>query len=152
MRTAILQKLGIPLAMLIAACLYYLEVRHGHPRDQMLIKPVFILMAVLFAVNGAWDVRLCLRSGDGGGEGGARDWKGLQKIGCFFLLAVALVALMPVLGFTAGSMIFLHLAFRLLGMDNAAMLYGLPVSVSLVLYMLFNELFGVPLPTGFLGF
>jgi len=147
----IVQRLGVPFVLLLMAALYFLEVRGGKEQDLMLIKPVFYLAAVLFCINAATDLRDILRNAAAGAAAG-KDKDPLKRMFSFAGLAVLLVAALPYAGFLISSALFIFLVLLLFKVENKAVLYAMPVCVSLVLYMLFDFGFGVELPAGFLGF
>lgn len=144
----IAQRIGIPFVLLFMAGLYFLEVRGGKEQDLMLIKPVFYLMVVLFLINAVTDMRAILKDK---GKAAAAEADPLRKILPFAGLAVLLVAALPYLGFLISSAIFMLLVLFLFKVDSKAILALMPIVVSVSLYLLFEYVFGVELPVGFLG-
>ena len=145
------QRIGIPLVLLIFGGIYFFDARAKGVQADMLIRPVFYLMALLFCINAASDLRSILREkGRAGGVAAGGD--SLKKILLFALLTVLLVAILPFAGFVLSAMAFLYAALLLFKVDNKTLLYLMPVAVALALSLLFDQIFSVPLPKGFLGF
>ncbi|MDR0576863.1 MAG: tripartite tricarboxylate transporter TctB family protein [Candidatus Accumulibacter sp.] len=147
----IAQRIGIPFLLLLMALAYFLEVRGQREQDLLLIKPVFYLLAILFFINAATDLRDILRErGRKAAKSGEKE--PLKKILLFAALTVALVAALPHAGFLVSATLFIFCALFMSGVGNRAILYAMPVCVSLALYVIFEYVFGVELPAGFLGF
>ena len=151
MMVQIAQRIGIPFALLVFASLYFMEVRAGKEQDMMLIKPVFYLMVVLFIVNAVTDMRDIMRKKDDSAARKAED-SSLKKILRFAGLAILLVAALPFAGFLISATVFLFLVLFMFQVDNKAILFLMPVGVSLALYLLFEHVFAVELPASILGF
>ena len=147
----IAQRIGIPFALLVMAALYFLEVREGKVQDLMLIRPVFYLMAVLFCINAATDLRDIMRSRQEQATA-AKEKDSLRAIFSFAGLAILLVAALPYAGFLISATVFICLVLLLFKVENKTVLFTMPVCVALALYALFKFVFGVELPAGFLGF
>jgi hypothetical protein len=150
MMMQIAQRIGIPFALLVVAALYFLEVSRGKAQDMLLIRPVFYLMVFLFCINAVTDLRDILKQKEK--AGGQRGDASLKAITPFAALAILFVAALPYAGFLIASLVFLFAALFLFKVENKAMLYLMPVCVSVGLYLLFERVFGVELPVGFLGF
>ncbi|MFI6504478.1 tripartite tricarboxylate transporter TctB family protein [Nonomuraea typhae] len=85
---------------------------------------------------------------DGGPE---PRWAGAARLGGALLGAVALLALMPVLGFFVGLALYLaYLCAVIVGMRAAGAL-AISVGTATTIYLVFGVLLGVPFPTGLLG-
>jgi Ca2+/Na+ antiporter len=148
----IAQRIGIPFALLVMAALYFLEVREGKVQDLMLIRPVFYMMVVLFCINAATDLRDILRSRQEQEAADEKEKDSLKTILAFAGLAILLVAAMPFAGFLIASAVFICLVLLLFKVESKTVLFTMPVCVALALYALFEFVFGVELPAGFLGF
>ena len=147
----IAQRIGIPFVLLVMAALYFFEVREGKVQDLMLIRPVFYMMVVLFCINAATDLRDIMRNKQE--QAGVKKEKdSLKAIAAFAGLAILLVAALPYAGFLIASAVFICLVLLLFKVDNKAVLFTMPVCVAFALYALFEYVFGVELPAGFLGF
>jgi hypothetical protein len=151
MKTQIAQRIGIPFVLLVIAAAYFLEAGHGKAQDMLLIRPVFYLMVLLFCINAITDLRDILRQKEKAG-GQRRDDASLKAIMPFAGLAILFVAILPYAGFPLASLVFLFAVLFLFKVDNKAVLYLMPVGISIGLYLLFEKVFGVELPVGFLGF
>jgi hypothetical protein len=150
MMMQIAQRIGIPFVLLVVAAFYFLEVSRGRAQDMLLIKPVFYLMVLLFCINAATDLRDILKQKEKTGEqGGDASFKAILP---FAALAILFVAALPYAGFLIASLVFLFAALFLFKVENKAVLYLMPVCVSIGLYLLFERVFSVELPVGFLGF
>ena len=146
----IAQRIGIPFVLLAIAAFYFLEVRSGKALDLLLIRPVFYLMAVLFCINAITDLRDILKQKEkADGQSGDASFKAILPLAA---LAILFVVALPYAGFLIASLVFLFAALFLFKVENKAMLYLMPVGVSIGLYLLFEKVFGVELPVGFLGF
>ncbi|MDL2209672.1 tripartite tricarboxylate transporter TctB family protein [Desulfovibrio sp. OttesenSCG-928-O18] len=151
MMLQIAQRIGIPFVLLLLAVAYFCEVRTGKEQDLMLIKPVFYLMVVLFIINAATDMRAILRERSEGGEQ-EKENASLKKILSFAGLAILLVAALPFAGFLLSSTLFMFLVLFMFKVEKKAVLFLMPVGVSVTLYLLFAHVFAVELPVGVLGF
>lgn len=150
MMLQIAQRIGIPLALLLLGGVYFMEVRSGNAQDLMLIRPVFYLMVVLFLINAATDLRSIMR--EQSAEESEKEKGSLKKILAFCAASVGMVVLLPYLGFVLSAMAFLFVVLKMFKVDNSTVLYLMPIGVSIALYLLFDQVFSVPLPQGFLGF
>jgi hypothetical protein len=146
----LVQKLIIPLCILIWACTYFNEIRTQSVQDQMFIRPVFYLLVVLFVVNGINDFRRSAGSPESKNAKG--DDKEAKKVIGFILLVIAYLLLVSYTGFIITSIIFLLTCLLLFGVRSKVLLAFMPLGVSLFLYVLFAIWFGVPLPEGLLDF
>lgn len=54
---SLIKRLAIPAIVLLWSATYFLEVAEYSKKNQYLIKPVFIVMVILFAVNTFTDIR-----------------------------------------------------------------------------------------------
>jgi hypothetical protein len=151
MMLQIAQRIGIPFALLVMAALYFLEVRAGKTQDLMLIRPVFYLMVVLFCINAATDLRDIMRNRQAQATAD-KEKESLKAILAFAGLAILLVAALPYAGFLIAAAVFICLVLLLFKVENKTVLFMMPVCVALALYALFEFVFGVELPAGFLGF
>lgn len=148
----IVQRIGIPFVLLFMATLYFFEVRGGKPQDLMLIKPVYCLMAILFFINAATDMRALLRDRDKEEASTVREVDSLKKILQFSGLTILLVAALPFTGFLISAALFIFAVLAIFKVESKTVFYAMPPAVTLSLYLLFEHVFGVELPVGFLGF
>lgn len=152
MMSQIVQRIGIPFVLLFMATLYFFEVRGGKPQDLMLIKPVYYLMVVLFCINAVTDMRAILRERGKEAAKAAREADSLKKILLFAALSILLVAALPFAGFLVAATLFIFGVLAIFKVETKAVLYAMPLAVTVSLYLLFEHVFGVELPTGLLGF
>lgn len=151
MMLQIAQRIGIPLVLLLLGCAYFTEVRSGNPQDLTLIRPVFYLMIVLFLINAATDLRSIMAKSQAGADQ-EKDTSSVRKTLAFCAAATAFVVVLPYLGFVLSAMAFLFVVLKMFKVEDTSILYLMPVGVSIALYLLFDQVFSVPLPEGFLGF
>jgi putative tricarboxylic transport membrane protein len=115
-------------------------------------KAVPILVGVLLLVTSALLVRDVLRGGRGEAEGGedvdltaSSDWRTVLLLSAAFLANAALIG---VVGFPiSGAVLFWGAAYAL-GSRNFVRDPLIAAALSIVTFVLFNELLGVPLPGG----
>lgn len=151
MMLQIAQRIGIPLVLLLLGGAYFMEVRTGNPQDSMLIRPVFYLMTLLFLINAATDLRAIMR--DRSTAEKEKEEKGaLRRILLFCAASVGMVVALPYLGFVLSAMGFLFVVLKMFKVESDTVLYLMPIGMSIALYLLFDQVFSVPLPQGFLGF
>ena len=144
-------KMSMSLLILIIAGTYYMEARKGDPLDQMLIRPVFWMMFILFFIIAY------------------RDWKKVaseekalpktfafllkeNKISLIFLLIVAsLLLIIPVVGFLFASILFLATSMYVCKIRDMTLIAGVSIGLPLLLTAIFKYAFEIPLPSGLLG-
>jgi len=139
----------IPLGILVWACTYFNEIRSQSLQDQMFIRPVFYLLAVLFIVNGVNDFRSFSKSSQVAAK--PKDDEDTKKVIGFILLVLVYLLLVTYVGFIITSVVFLFSCLLLFGVKSKVLLVFMPLGVSLFLYVLFAVWFGVPLPEGLLN-
>lgn len=151
MMLQIAQRIGIPFVLLLLAAAYFFEVRGAKEQDLMLIKPVFYLMVVLFCINAITDLRAILREKNDA-TSVAGENSSLKRILSFAGLAVLLVGSLSLLGFPIAATLFVFLVLLLFKVESKTVLFVMPVAIASALYVLFELVFAVELPVGFLGF
>jgi hypothetical protein len=140
----------IPLGILVWACTYFNEIRSQSLQDQMFIRPVFYLLAVLFIVNGVNDFRSFSKGSQVAAK--SKDDGDTKKVIGFILLVLVYLLLVTYVGFIITSVVFLFSCLLLFEVKSKVILIFMPLGVSLFLYLLFAVWFGVPLPEGLLNF
>lgn len=73
-----------------------------------------------------------------------------KKVLLFVLLFIVYVVLIPILGFYLSSIIFLVVLLLMNSVKKVVYLVSVPTGVVLFLFVFFQQLLNVPLPTGFL--
>ena len=138
----LIQRLGPPFLILLWSLSYFFEIHDQGTQDQMLIRPVFYIMVILFIVNAITDfIELKKNNTD---SFSISD--GTQKILCYVVAVACYILILPYMGFIVASIIFLLGSLYLLGVRKKSMLLGLPIVMSMFLYIMFVELLQVPLP------
>ena len=157
----LIQRIAIPTGILIWATIYFIEILGRRPSAQLMIRPAFFILVVLFIIITVTDVRdwikenAALKKASEKGEEVAVSKEGLES---FLLMVVcagsafAYMFAMSIIGFSLSTAAYLFGMLCYLKVKNK--IYAMVISVLLTgaLYMLFRIWLRVPLPAGFLGF
>ena len=150
---SLIKKLALPAIVLLWSAAYFIEVAGYSKKNQYLIKPVFIVMVILFVVNTFTDIREWRReqeSGKGASQISQEEKQVLLK-SLFVVVSMAVyVILMPHIGFIITTAVLL--AVLLMQVREFLPLILLPLIVTGILYAVFKTGLHIPLPAGFLGF
>ena len=149
---SLIKKLALPAIVLLWSAAYFIEVAGYSKKNQYLIKPVFIVMVILFVVNTFTDIREWRReqeSGKGASQISQEEKQVLLKSLLVVVSMAVYVILMPHIGFiiTTAAVLLLIMQVR-----EFLPLILLPLIVTGILYAVFKTGLHIPLPAGFLGF
>lgn len=164
--SALIKRLALPAMVLIWSASYFIEVSGYSKKNQYLIKPVFIVMVLLFIVNTITDVRewkkeqrekkelyqeTAGRSPDMTGPTAEEKQTLLRSF--FVVLSMAVyIVVMPYLGFVISTIVLVVFLLALMQVRKPIPMILLPVLLTGVLYAAFKMGLHIPLPAGFLGF
>jgi hypothetical protein len=154
---ALIQKIIVPTAAMIWASLYFFEVLQLSERNQYLIRPVFYIMLGLYIVNTVTDyfdwkkLKTIEEKGEKKPIGLFKDVNYLKTLGLVVLTSAGYIALMKPLGFVLSTVVYLFLQLIILKSTNKIMIIGLPIILTVVVFLIFRQVLGVPLPRGILG-
>lgn len=164
--SALIKRLALPAMVLIWSASYFIEVSGYSKKNQYLIKPVFIVMVLLFIVNTITDVRewkkeqrekkelyqeTAGRSPDMTGPTAEEKQTLLRSF--FVVLSMAVyIVVMPYLGFVISTIVLVVFLLALMQVRKPIPMILLPVLLTGVLYAAFKIGLHIPLPAGFLGF
>lgn len=150
--------LFVPTLVVLWSLAYWAEIADIGARDKLLIRPVCILLCLIYCYL-LWieykSYRLESTSGDS--ASGIRDkknfWQILPKkeITIIALLATYLL-IVPWLGFVVTSFIFMICMLYLLDVRKIHVIVGFSVISTGVLYLAFKVILMIPLPGGIFGF
>ncbi len=152
---SLIKRLAIPAIVLLWSATYFIEVVGYSKKNQYLIKPVFIVMVILFAVNTFTDIREWKREREE--NKGALQISQEEKqvlIRSFFVVAsmAVYVVIMPHLGFIITTVALLAVLLLIMQVRKPLPYILLPLIVTGILYAVFKIGLHIPLPAGFLGF
>lgn len=152
---SLIKRLAIPAIVLLWSATYFIEVAGYSKKNQYLIKPVFIVMVVLFVVNTFTDIREWKREREE--NKGALQISQEEKQVLFksFLVVVSMavyVIVMPHLGFIITTAVLLAVLLLIMQVKKPLPYILLPLIVTGILYAVFKLGLHIPLPAGFLGF
>lgn len=152
---SLIKRLAIPAIVLLWSATYFIEVVGYSKKNQYLIKPVFIVMVILFAVNTFTDIREWKREREE--NKGALQISQEEKqvlIRSFFVVAsmAVYVVIMPHLGFIITTVALLAVLLLIMQVSKPLPYILLPLIVTGILYAVFKIGLHIPLPAGFLGF
>lgn len=152
---SLIKRLAIPAIVLLWSATYFIEVAGYSKKNQYLIKPVFIVMVILFAVNTFTDIREWKREREE--NKGALQISQEEKQVLFksFLVVVSMavyVIVMPHLGFIITTAVLLAVLLLVMQVKKPLPYILLPLIVTGILYAVFKIGLHIPLPAGFLGF
>lgn len=174
MMSSLVKRLALPAIVLIWSASYFVEVLGYSKKNQYLIKPVFIAMAILFAVNAITDVMEWKKEQRDAGKREIREKEtGERETGAeaaarspvpaeerqtllrslFVVLSMAAyILILPHLGFVISTVLLAAGLLLLMQVRKLPVLILLPVILTGVLYAAFKLGLHIPLPAGFLGF
>lgn len=115
----LLKRLAAPLLMLAWAVYYFLQVSRQNPQSQYLIRPVFYVICVIFAVIAAGEIsRLRKEQKSAGGVGApaipiSDQVRALlkNKVALFMLTTLIYLLVMQLLGFILSTAFYLFFRF-----------------------------------------
>ncbi len=149
MKRVALQRLVVPLIMMLFAAYYFREAINL-PRPEinaMLIRPVFyILTALVVAIVIQEFLRV---TDDSKGKLSKTYWK---KFIPFLIVTIGLTQGMPYLGLAITAVIYMGLAMFILGERNIKILLVWSIGISAVTVLIFDVWLGLPIPKGPFGF
>lgn len=152
---SLIKRLAIPAIVLLWSATYFIEVVGYSKKNQYLIKPVFIVMVILFAVNTFTDIREWKREREENkGELQISQEEKQVLIRSFFVVAsmAVYVVIMPHLGFIITTVALLAVLLLIMQVSKPLPYILLPLIVTGILYAVFKIGLHIPLPAGFLGF
>ena len=106
---SLIKKLALPAIVLLWSAAYFIEVAGYSKKNQYLIKPVFIVMVILFVVNTFTDIREWRReqeSGKGASQISQEEKQVLLKSLLVVVSMAVYVILMPHIGFIITTAVF----------------------------------------------
>lgn len=143
----LVQQLAPAILMMTWCTYYFVQVSQQKPESQLMIRPVYFVLCVLFALIVLNEIRKARAEGTAEKKKTAKDFKGML----IFVSGTAVyLFLMPIVGFVITTPIFLLMAFVYLK-SSRKMAVVLAVLLTAFVYVAFKVLLGVPLPAGFLG-
>ena len=152
---SLIKKLALPAIVLLWSAAYFIEVAGYSKKNQYLIKPVFIVMVILFVVNTFTDIREWRReqeSGKGASQISQEEKQVLLKSLLVVVSMAVYVILMPHIGFIITTAVLLAVLLLIMQVREFLPLILLPLIVTGILYAVFTTGLHIPLPAGFLGF
>ena len=149
---SLFQRMVAPLLMFGWSVYYFLQFSKQKVDSQYLIRPVFYIVAILFLVISFREFRAWQKEHKS--EDGAKSKLSRHEVVVVATLiggSSAYLFLLPYIGFVLLTPLVLLAAFRYL---KAGWLSSCLLSVGLTafVYVVFDLLLSVPLPSGFLGF
>ena len=111
---SLIKKLALPAIVLLWSAAYFIEVAGYSKKNQYLIKPVFIVMVILFVVNTFIDIREWRReqeSGKGASQISQEEKQVLLKSLLVVVSMAVYVILMPHIGFIITTAVLLVVDF-----------------------------------------
>lgn len=153
----LIQKIMVPTVVMIWASLYFFEVIKLSERNQYLIRPVFYIMLMLFVINTFTDyfdwknAKMTEKEGEVKTFGIFKDLDYLKTLALVVLLSAGYIAVMTTLGFVLSTAIYLFLQLVVLKSKNKIVIIGLPIALTIIVFLIFRQILGVPLPRGILG-
>ncbi|MFZ7101101.1 MAG: tripartite tricarboxylate transporter TctB family protein [Peptococcaceae bacterium] len=141
------QKIIVPTIMLLWAIIYFVGIAKNPAKDQMLIKPVFLILVLLYIFNTYKELK---KTGSHGYAAAKNEEIKYVKTFLLMLLGFIFLLIVELLGFILTTIIFVFLTFKLFEVRQKKVLFIGPVVLSLGLYYLFSYWLGVPLPKGIL--
>jgi hypothetical protein len=153
----LIQKIMVPSLVMIWASFYFFEVIKLSERNQYLIRPVFYIMLVLFIINTFTDyfdwknAKMTQKEGKVEASGIFKDLDYLKTLALVVLLSAGYIATMRTLGFVLSTAIYLLLQVIVLKSKNKLVIVGLPIALTIIVFLIFRQILGVPLPRGILG-
>lgn len=149
---SLIAKLMTPILMIAWATYYFAQVSQQNPQSQLLIKPVFYMVCVLFVVITIKEVMVYRNEKAEGTENEhmKKITKGLKEMLILAAGTAMYFSLLKLVGFVILTPLFLFAAFLYLGATKR-MAGILAVCLTAFVYVSFKILLAVPLPAGFLG-
>lgn len=156
-----LTKMIIPTVILAWAIAYFIEVSKYKPLNAVLIRPVFLVMAVLYVINAVTDFIACRREAAAEGVP-AREEKSLlqavkgfltspgSKIVYLFVLIMLYALLLKSVGFIIVNALFLFAVLLVMGERKVWKLVLIPIVVTALMHLIFVTGLKILLPAGIL--
>lgn len=145
----LIQRLVAPVLMFGWSLYYFMQVSHQKPQSQYLIRPVFYVVTLLFAVIVYREVRAWHAEHTTDGSKSKLESKEVAVVATLVGGSALYLFLLPYAGFLCLTPVFLALAFRYLKASWRSTLL-LAVGLTAFVYIVFDVLLGVPLPAGLL--
>lgn len=159
-----LQKMIIPTVIMIWATWYYITVSGFKPLDSVLIRPIYIILAILYVINGITDYFECKKQAeaeDAQEKASASKMTVADSIKSFFkspsskivLIFVQILLyslLLKKIGFVIVNTVFLFGVLYAMGERKIWKLIVIPVVVTAAMYAVFVVGLKILLPKGIL--
>lgn len=142
--------------ILIFTLIYFVDVSSlNNPQDRLMVSPVIWIIIILYPII-IWqewkenkkrknDEQLQEQS-----EDDETSAKLNKRILLFMVSTLVYLAVMSYLGFIISTIIYMPFLMWVLGTKSKKVLVVLPIAFTILLFFLFNNLLGIPLPQGFL--
>lgn len=152
---SLIKRLAIPAIVLLWSATYFLEVAEYSKKNQYLIKPVFIVMVILFAVNTFTDIRewkMERKKNKGALQISQEEKQVLFKSLLVVVSMTVYVIVVPYFGFIITTVVLMTVLLLIMQVKKSMSYILLPLVVTGILYAVFKIGLRIPLPVGFLGF
>lgn len=158
--TTFFHRIVIATGILLFTIFYFMETNSlQNPQDKLLINPVILIMVLLYPII-IWqewrehkkeqkevkDESELSEEGESDDESSA---KLTRKVFLFMLLTLLYLLVIEYVGFIITTVIYMPVLMYVLGTKSKKILITLPVIFTILLYLLFNNMLGIPLPLGF---
>ncbi|WP_434310449.1 tripartite tricarboxylate transporter TctB family protein [Hominifimenecus sp. rT4P-3] len=144
----LMQRLAMPVIVMAWATYYFIEISGKPASAQHLIRPVYLVMLLLFVINTIRDVKRWKREREKTRETDGEAARSMRNVLVCLAGAASYLLLMKLVGFLISSAVFLFVSFLYLKVEKKWWAAVLAVVVSASLYAVFQMLLGVPLPKG----
>jgi putative tricarboxylic transport membrane protein len=139
----------------LSICVYVIYTAQSFPEDKVLLLGPSFFPTVLAAGLGVFSLLLLVLALTGKARPGNDPFNikdpGIHRTGISLLAAVAYCLLLNFLGFIITSSFYLFGLMFLLHRRDYLKMAAVAVSVTLLVYAIFNRLLDISLPAGFLG-
>ncbi|MEI3606478.1 tripartite tricarboxylate transporter TctB family protein [Pseudogracilibacillus sp. SE30717A] len=151
--TPFVHRIIVATSILIFTLLYLFEISSlKNAQDKLLVNPVIWIIFLLYPII-IWqewrEKRKKETTHEATNEAESEASSRLSKKVFLFMISTLLyLVLMNYIGFIISTIAFMPFLMWVLGTSSKKILIILPIATTVVLYLLFNNLLGIPLPQG----
>lgn len=149
-----LKRIFIPTLLVAWTLYYFLDVLHKDAKTGALIKPLSLVVFVLYVIIMIGEVRRFLKQKNHEQDESKAAENKAMLINLLICLAVtaAYIIAMPYLGFVVSTSIFLSVMYLYAKAGRIYVVIPCSIAIAVVLFILFAKVLNVPLPVNGWGF
>jgi hypothetical protein len=151
--TTFIHRIIVATGILLFTILYFFEIDSlKNAQDKLLVNPVIWIMILLYPIIiwQEWKEKRKEEHTEKAEEDDESSARMSKKIFFFMLSTFLYLILMNYVGFIIMTIVYMPFLMWVLGTKSKKTLIILPIVFTVLLYILFNNLLGIPMPQGIL--